>query len=117
MKQTPSTLNAPMAGGFSPSLGSASLVPPPGRSRRSVCEVIPGWPQAWWKLTCGHYITVPTWATGRTKPAPEKRLYVCHKCEKARWRKWFDRHETAWIAVHGENWSSKPNDQDEKSPR
>ena len=74
----------------------SALVPPPPRRRRSVRNVVPGWPQAAWVLTCGHKIIVPTWDDGITNPQPKKKLYICHKCEKREWSKWYREHGERW---------------------
>lgn len=100
----PRTVNDSQRGAGSTAPTGSALVPPPPRRRRSVRNVVPGWPQAAWVLTCGHKIIVPTWDDGITNPQPKKKLYICHKCEKREWSKWY--------REHGERWYDSQNDQD-----
>ncbi len=82
---------------------------------RLVKRVVAGWPQAHYVLSCGHAITVPTWANGRTKPKPRSKWYRCFKCEKTkgwghRFHQWFEAHYDAWNAAHPDGQNDKVSD-------
>lgn len=48
--------------------------------QRKVIAVVPGWPQAVWRLRCGHAIVLNTSFSGIVNPQPRGPV-LCRKCQ------------------------------------